>query len=605
MRLLSLLAALLTLPATGAAQAPIRYEIDFENRAHHEAEIRVTFPDLGPGPLELRMSRTSPGRYALHEFAKNVYAFSATGVDGRAVTVTRPNPHRWDVSGHGGEVTVSYVLYADWADGTYSGIDRTHAHLNMPATFMWARDLEERPLELTVRIPEGSGWRVATQLVPTDDPSRFRAPNLAYFLDSPTEVSDHWVDSWRVADGDPQTVRVALHHTGTEAEAAAYARDVRSIVAASGDVFGVMPRFDHGTYTFLADYLPWVDSDGMEHRNSTVLSNPASLAENRLGLLGTVAHEFFHAWSIERMRPASLEPFDFEAANMSGELWFGEGFTSYYDDLILWRAGLIDDQAFAGRMGGIANTVTLARGRRFFSPIEMSLQAPFIDAAVSVDPNNRDNVFLSYYTWGSGIALGLDLMLRTRFEGVTLDHLMREMWRTHGSPEVPYDVNDIEAALARVTGDGAFAADFFDRYVRGREAPEYARLLDAAGIAFEPARPGAAWMGPLPVASDAGGALITGTPWMDTPLYEAGLDRGDRILLLDGQVVTSAAEIERVLTEHRPGAAIPVRFRSRGTERDATLTLQEDPRRSGVLIAPTLRSAEQGAVLAGWKASSR
>src|SRR5690606_4814156 len=138
------------------------------------------------------------------------------------------------------------------------------------------------------------------------------------------------VDSWRVADGDPQTVRVALHHTGTEAEAAAYARDVRSIVAASGDVFGVMPRFDHGTYTFLADYLPWVDSDGMEHRNSTVLSNPASLAENRLGLLGTVAHEFFHAWSIERMRPASLEPFDFEAANMSGELWFGEGFTSYY-----------------------------------------------------------------------------------------------------------------------------------------------------------------------------------------------------------------------------------------------------------------------------------
>jgi hypothetical protein len=127
-----------------------------------------------------------------------------------------------------------------------------------------------------------------------------------------------------------------------------------------------------------------------------------SLAENRLGILGTVAHEFFHAWSIERIRPATLEPFDFEEANMSRELWFGEGFTSYYDDLILWRAGLIDDGEFAARMGSIAEAVTSAPGRRFFSPVEMSMQAPFVDAAVAIDPQNRSNVFLSYYTWGSG-----------------------------------------------------------------------------------------------------------------------------------------------------------------------------------------------------------
>ncbi|NIR78961.1 MAG: peptidase M61, partial [Gemmatimonadetes bacterium] len=100
---------------------------------------------------------------------------------------------------------------------------------------------------------------------------------------------------------------------------------------------------------------------------------------------GTVAHEFFHAWNVERIRPATLEPFDFERANMSRELWFAEGFTSYYDDLILWRAGLIDDDTFAQRMGSIANAVTNARGRRFFSPVEMSMQAPFVDAATSVD----------------------------------------------------------------------------------------------------------------------------------------------------------------------------------------------------------------------------
>ena len=603
--LLLVLVSLVLLPVASWAQEPVRYEISFPNRAHHEAEIRVTFPDLDSGPLQVRMSRTSPGRYALHEFAKNVYGVRAVGVGGRAVEVSRPDPHQWNIEGHGGEVTFSYTLYGDRADGTYTGIDRTHGHLNMPATFVWARGLEARPVELSVRVPDGSGWRVATQLVSTEDEYRFTAPDLAYFLDSPTEVSDFWTARRPVSDpegGPEHQIVVALHHAGTDAEAAGYARDVMAIVEATKEVYGVLPGFDHGTYTFLADYLPWVAGDGMEHRNSTVVSNTRSLAENRLGILGTVAHEFFHAWSIERIRPASLEPFDFTEANMSGELWFGEGFTSYYDDLILWRAGLVDDVAFAARMGSIAEAVTSAPGRRFFSPVEMSMQAPFVDAASSIDPQNRGNTFLSYYTWGSGVALGLDLTLRTRFDGVTLDHLMREMWRSHGSPEIPYEVDDVEMALARVTGDAAFAADFFARYVRGRDVPDYPALLAEAGIAFQPARPGMAWAGPLQLRPDPAGAEVLSTPRLDTPLYDAGLDRGDRIVAVDGRTVTSSADMEAILAEHRPGDRLAVRFDSRGTELEAVLELQEDPLRRGTLLGPDMRSAGQAAFLSAWKA---
>ena len=163
------------------AQSPVRYSISFANRAHHEAEITVSFTNLDDRPLQLRMSRSSPGRYALHEFAKNVYNFRATGEGGRAVTVSRPDNHQWDVARHGGAVSVTYTLYGDHADGTYAGIDRTHAHLNMPATFMWARDTEARPIELVVQVPEGSAWRVATQLARTDDPFRFEAPDLQRF----------------------------------------------------------------------------------------------------------------------------------------------------------------------------------------------------------------------------------------------------------------------------------------------------------------------------------------------------------------------------------------------------------------------------------------
>ena len=583
------------IPAGVWAQEPIRYQISFENRAHHEAEVRVTFAEVGPGPLEVRMSRTSPGRYALHEFAKNVYNFRATGAGGREVEVTRPDNHQWDVSGHGGSVTVTYTLYGDRADGTYTGIDRTHGHLNMPATFVWARGLEARPIDLTVRAPVGSGWRVATQLQPTDDPFRFTAPDLSYFLDSPTEVSDFWERTWDVqAESGPQLIRIALHYDASEDDAEEYAEAVAAIVDASGGIYGDFPDFDFGEYTFLACYLPWVDGDGMEHRNSTVLTRATSIASNVDPVLGTVAHEFFHAWNMERIRAAAIEPFDFEAANMARELWFGEGFTSYFDDLILWRAELISDDEFVRRMGGIANSVVNAPGRQFFSPIGMSMQAPFVDAAVSVDPTNRGNTFLSYYTWGSGIALGLDLTLRTRFDDVTLDDLMREMWRSHGATEIPYTVADIEAALGRITGDVEFARTFFERFVRDSDVPDYETLLAAAGIELEEARPEGAWLGSSVIGFQGSSAILTGTPSLSSPLYAAGLDRGDRIIDLGGRSLTTEDGLRQLLDGRRPGDVLPVRFESRGRTFETELTLTADP-------ALTASIRQSGAFLQSWK----
>jgi predicted metalloprotease with PDZ domain len=601
MRFPALLMSLFLLSvAEATAQSPIRYAISFANRAHHEAEITVSFTSLDDRPLQLRMSRSSPGRYALHEFAKNVYNFRATGEGGRTVTVSRPNPHQWDVAGHGGAVSVTYTLYGDHADGTYTGIDRTHAHLNMPATFMWARGTEQRPIELAVDVPDGSGWRVATQLAATDDAFRFEAPDLQYFLDSPTEVSDFWVRTWQF---EGQSFRVALHHQGSVADAERYATATAAIVEAAEYVFGELPTFDHGEYTFLACYLPWVAGDGMEHRNSTALTSTSSLESNMTGVLGTVAHEFFHAWNVERIRPRTLQPFDFERANMSGELWFAEGFTSYYDDVFLWRAGIIDDEAFAGRMGEIANNVSNARGREFFSPVEMSRQAPFVDAATAVDQNNRNNTFLSYYTWGSGIAMALDLTLRADGQSVTLDDVMREMWRTHGVTAVPYEVPDVEAALARVTDNPALARDFFDRYVRGREAPDFQRLLAAAGIVLAPAFPERAWLGSGLRVSD-GEAIVTGTPTLDSPLFRAGLDRGDRVLEIGGDTFGSSGELRGYLESRAAGEVVTVRFESRGQTYQREMTLGTDPTLGGMLRTRGSSTAAEHDFLARWKGGS-
>src|SRR4029077_8019251 len=141
--------------------------------------------------LELRMSRSSPGRYSQHDFAKNVYDVHAAGPDGRELSIARPDPSGWVVSEHGSSVTVRYKVFGDRVDGTYLAVDTTHVHMNMPAAIMWARGLDDRPATVTLSPPDPGvarrGWTVATQLHAGSTPLEFTAPNLQYLIDSPLE----------------------------------------------------------------------------------------------------------------------------------------------------------------------------------------------------------------------------------------------------------------------------------------------------------------------------------------------------------------------------------------------------------------------------------
>ncbi|WP_458308855.1 M61 family metallopeptidase [Croceiramulus getboli] len=431
------------------------YSISFANALHHEGLIKVVFPELASQPLTVRMARTSPGRYALHEFAKNVYGVKATNSAGNELTITRPDPYSWTISGHDGTVQLEYTLFANRADGTYAQIDETHAHLNMPATFMFAEGLEERPIQIIFDVRQDLNWKIATQLKQENE-TIYSAPDLNYFMDSPTEISAFDSRSFMVDD---QSIRFVLHHPGTAQEFDTYFEQVKKIVLEQKAVFGELPDFDFGTYTFLACYMPNVDGDGMEHRNSTVLTDVEALADGGMeNNIGTVSHEFFHAWNVERLRPADLEPFDFYEVNMSDCLWFAEGFTSYYDDLILCRAGIITEEQYIEGLTGTFNYVWNSPALVLFNPIEMSRKAPFVDAATTVDPTNWANTFVSYYSYGSVLGLALDLSLREK--GLTLDSYMQRLWEQYGSPEKPYTVSNLEETLSDYAG-AEFAESFF------------------------------------------------------------------------------------------------------------------------------------------------
>jgi len=432
----STVAMLLVVAPRAWAQAPLSYQFSFPEREHHLMQVEAMFPEVPSGTLQLRMSRSSPGRYAAHDFAKNVFDVRAVDDAGRALTITRPDPHGWDVTGHSGSVRVTYKVFGDRLDGTYLAVDGTHAHINMPAAVMWARGQERRTIQVRFERPAGTSWKVATQLMPGTDSYSFSAPNLQYLMDSPTEFSDFSQRTFTVSDQSRTPVfRFIAHHRGTEAELDALTRDVQSIVREALRVFGEYPPYENNTYTFLADYLPWAGGDAMEHRNSTVLTSTEQIRTARAELLDSISHEFFHGWNVERIRPKSLEPFNLDDVNMSGELWLAEGFTNYYGPLVLKRAGLTNLRAFLQDLGGAIDAVIISPGRTLRTPIEMSQLAPFVDQAVANDRTNFDNTFISYYTWGSVIAMGLDLTLRDRTDGrATLDDFMRALWERYGKP---------------------------------------------------------------------------------------------------------------------------------------------------------------------------
>lgn len=557
------------------AQSPVKYEVSFKNAVHHEAEISVTFHHVKSDTLSVRMSLSSPGRYAIHDFAKNIYGLKAEDEAGKRLNVSRPNPHQWDITGHQGTVKISYTIFANHGDGTYSQIDESHAHLNIPATFMYAPSYKKSPVHIKFHPRQDLNWKVATQLKMIDK-NEYMAPDLDYFMDSPIEISDHEVKTFlSSSNGKEYKINFVLHQNDDLQGFDDYFEKVKKIVDTQIQVFGELPDFDFGSYTFLACYLPHVDGDGMEHRNSTILTGQTSLSKGGAQYnISTVAHEFFHAWNVERIRPVSLEPFDYTKANMSGALWFAEGFTSYYTYLSLCRAGLLSRESYANGLSRVLNSVWQSPGRMYFNPVEMSYQAPFVDAATSVDQVNRENTFISYYSYGNTLGLALDLMLRNLKGDKHLDGYMKLVWENHGKKEIPYTVQNLEDILSVYT-DTEFSSDFFERYIYASQMPDYKALLASVGIVYSDDKNKVPHLGAT-IQNIDNKWVISSNPQIGSSSYKAGLSKGDKIISIDGKLTNNRLKPAEFLRFYQAGDSVKVVFNRFGQGKETMMVFEKN-----------------------------
>ena len=484
--------------------------------ASHLFVVQIDVGNLTGDDVRLQMPVWSPGRYARFDFARSVQDLTIAGPGGTPVRWERENGSLWRVYLGGAQsLSVRYRVFANTLSGTFSVLDTAHANWNGASVFMYVVDHKSDPVTLHVDLPPA--WHIVNGDARAPDQREYRFENYDRLIDTPTEVAPAlMVDSFNV---DGRIYRTMVHHNGasTPAQRRRFVGDVEKIVRYENTVFGAPPL---EMYTFVFN-IGYAGGDGMEHLFSTQIIDRDPWRDEDAPLAGieTAAHEYFHVWNVKRVRPIALGPFDYTREQYQPSLWVAEGWTQYYGQLALYRAGVLRRAGFYPMVASsIVRPNLTAPGRKEVSARMASFEAPFWDGAQPGYAVSR-NSFFSYYTKGAGLALYLDLLIRSRTANArSLDDAFRNLRRL--SWEQPnasyylqgrgYTEEDVERAVSEAAGTDLHG--WFAAHVGGTEDPDYDTALGWAGLRL--VRGDSAWaIEELPNASPA--QLKVRAGWMN------------------------------------------------------------------------------------------
>ncbi len=528
---------------TAPALPAVQFRVDVGRLDDHHFDITLELPGA-PARLTVSLPVWIPGSYLVREFSRHLSGLSAER-DGRPARLTPLDKHRWAVEAPGsGPLRLRYRVYAFDNSVRSAWLDRQRGFFNGSSLFLSAEGFEER--EQQVRL-DGlpSGWEVATGLPGTVD-GGWCAPNYDNLIDHPFELGPFWRGRFEACGVSHEFV-VAGAPPGFDGE---------RLLADTRRICEAQLRFWHGEapacfdrYVFL---LNAVDDGygGLEHRNSTALicnrrdlprriaapangSTPSAppASDGYVTLLGLISHEYFHTWNVKRLKPAEFAPYRLDAEQYTELLWFFEGFTSYYDDLFLLRAGLVDEARYLKLLAKNLNQVLGSPGRAVQSVAEASF-----DAWIKYyrPDENSANATVSYYTKGSLVALALDLTLRGEDCG-DLDAVMRRLWQVaserSGSAGGPITEADIAEALQAVAGRSL--APVLAAWVHGRNELPLQALLQRGGVRWNREAPTLAQRLGARLQEAPGGPKVQAV--LDGGLAATlGLAAGDELLALGG-----------------------------------------------------------------------
>lgn len=591
---------------------PLLYRLTPFDPAGHRFKVELSIRTPAPKGQELTLPAWIPGSYLIRDFSRQILSIKATS-QGKAVNIIKAANHTWRCAPCNGPLNIEYTVYAWDLSVRGAHFDQTHAFFNGASVFLCPTGHESQPCNIELLPPpHARNWKVYTSLPEASGHrnsarrhgfGRYTAPDYDALIDHPVEM------------GTPQVVRFRAHgaehemvFTGVapKLDLKRIAADVQKICATQIALFE--PESKQAPFLDSSNryvFMTMVTADGyggLEHRASTALmagrKDLPTLGHSEPGegyqtFLGLVSHEYFHTWNVKRIKPAAFAPYDLSRANHTRLLWVFEGFTSYYDDLLLLRSGTIGRADYlrliAKTIGGVQRTP----GRHKQSVAESSFDAW---TRYYKQDENSPNALVSYYTKGSLVALGLDLLIR-RESGNTrsLDDVMRLLWDRYGRDFYQGGATGIpENAMPRLIREatGVDVSDFIARYAEGREDIPLQPMLAQQGIKLE--WQAASKQPTLDVRTrSAQGETQLATVFEGGAAHRAGLCAGDTLVAINGLRVPENGP-DSLLQAYQAGDTVTIHVFRRDELRVFETTLAH-PERTECTLAPMPSTQDRAA----------
>jgi predicted metalloprotease with PDZ domain len=567
------LSVALTLAAPNLAYSPIQtssrapavsYVVTIPKPHTHVFSVEMRIDGATADTLDVSMPVWTPGSYLVREYERHVVSFAARDAAGKPLAWRKLDKNTWRVAtGRMPGIAIEYDVYAREPGIRWSFVSDLGGHVLGPNLFMYVVGATDQPTSAKLDLP--AGWRLAGGIAPDGgNPYEISARSYHELIDTPMLIGDFASTTFEV-DGTPHVIAILGPNN---ADLDRLREEFARIVGVCAEMFGGLP---YDRYAFVFTTL--TGGGGIEHANGTTIglgqldfSDPGA----HRAVLGVTAHEFFHAWNVKRIRPPAFKPYDYEMENYTDALWFYEGFTSYYGDRILYRAGLIDSLSDPTDM--------VVRYRSTPGNYNQSAAAASFNAWIHLyrSDESTDNYRTDYYFKGSVIANLLDLEIANRTGGASgIDDVMRLMWQRTRDQGAAFDSEAIRRVCEEVAG-GSFV-DFFARYIYGTEKIPFEDFFALAGYRLvvdeEATR-----------ERDRNGFLGVGTQLVDdhlrvteivrgSPAWEYGLNYGDEILAIDGNPIVSYQSFLDALHRLGPGETAQIQVSRYGQELTLSVTL--------------------------------
>ena len=558
---------------------PILYRLTPADPAGHYICVELVIDAPCAEGQRVSLPAWIPGSYLVRDFSRHIVSIRASSLDGD-VPLSKLSNHAWHAAPCSGPLTIRYTIYAWDLSVRGAHFDETHAFFNGTSVFLQVHGQEHTECLLELQAPpHRNDWKVYTSL-PEAPAGRFRggarrhgfglylAPDYDALIDHPVELGTPQVARFTACGAEHELVFTGVI-PGLDLERVT--NDVQKICETQIRFFepetARAPFLDSSNRYVFMTMVTGDGYGGLEHRASTALmasrndlpvKGQASTPEGYITFLGLVSHEYFHTWNVKRIKPAAFVPYQLDRENHTRLLWVAEGFTSYYDDLMLLRAGLIDEEKYFSLLTKTIDTVSNAPGRLRQSVTESSFDAW---TRFYKQDENAANALVSYYTKGSLVALGLDLLLRQSTRDLrSLDDVMRLLWNRYGREFYQGHLQGIpEHAMVSLIKEatGVDVSAFITRYVEGCEDIPLKTLFDAAGIQLEQAQPSST------LSLHARTRVIQGRVELASvlnggPAHTAGLSAHDQLVAINGLRISDPKDVEQSLRSCRPGQAVDV-----------------------------------------------